>query len=415
MKTKLMILILPFLAYFNSSEQELSWNKKAPMIHPALGQSACFVDGKIYVTGGSTNGLLNGADYGDRYLQIYDIAADTWAAGAPMPGPRWMHGSVQVGSMIYCIGGGWYNPVGTNEAYDIVAGTWITKARMPARRAALGVVAVDNKIFAIGGFDSYGMQNINEMYDPGTDTWTTKAYMPTARTGFGTTVVDGKIYVIGGCNSPTGAMKKVEAYNPVTNTWAVKSNMPTARYGVVTAAVGKKIYAMGGTPSNMIPSPGTVEVYDTETDSWTTLNNLPDSTQWAAACSWEGKMYLMGGEDMCCMTFPDKATIFDFLFECAVSTGISEKLNSPADDLRVFPNPVNSNFTVSFHSGGGSRTDLTITDVAGKIWYSKSLYPRPSGEVNEVTELGYLPEGVYFMKVTMTDRSIFRKIVKIKN
>ncbi|MFA5972176.1 MAG: hypothetical protein WC780_07490 [Lentimicrobiaceae bacterium] len=166
----LTVLVLTFLSCFNADGQELIWNKKAPMLYKEAGQSACFYEGKIYVTGGSKDGALHNGDYGDPYLQIYDIASESWNAGNPMPTARFMHGSAVLDSVIYCIGGGWYNTLGTNEAYDIASETWSAKAPMPTPRSSIGVAAVDNKIYAIGGFGSTGLFNINEMYNPETDT-----------------------------------------------------------------------------------------------------------------------------------------------------------------------------------------------------------------------------------------------------
>jgi N-acetylneuraminic acid mutarotase len=415
MKTKLLTWILPLLSCFPIFGQEVKWNEKAPMNHPVLGQSACFSDGKIYVTGGSTDGSMARGDYGDPFLQIYDIGTNTWSLGTPMPTARWMHGSVKAGNSIYCIGGGWNNTISTNEAYDISTGTWTTKAPMPTPRSSLGVAAVDNKIYAIGGFGSNGMYGFNQMYDPETNTWSHKAPMPTARTGFGTIAVDGKIYIVGGCNSPSGSINKVEVYNPPTNTWEARANLPTARYGVVLAAVGRKIYALGGTPSNTIPSPGTVEVYDIDTDSWKQLDNLPDSTQWAAAGSWQGKIYIMGGEDMCLMTFPDKARIFDFLYEAEVASGMEEPTGNPAGKLCLFPNPAKNQFTISLNTADRSKIDLIITDISGKTIYSDFFNPALPGEFKTTINMMDTKPGVYFVKLKTLKGTYIQKVVKISN
>jgi len=409
-----LILILSFFSCLNTSGQSFSWSKKSPMAYPVVAQSACFYEGKIYVIGGSTDGALHGGDYGDPFLQIYDLQTDTWSTGSPMPTGRWMHGSAEVNSVIYCIGGGWNNPLSINEAYDIASGTWSTKTPMPYVRASVGVAAVDNKIYVIGGFGLTQCYPINQMYDPETDTWTTKASMSTSKCGFGIAVVDGKIYTIGGSNSPSNALKIVEVYDPLTNTWQTKSSMPSARFGLVAVSVGKKIYAMGGTPSNTIPSPGKFEVYDTETDTWETLDNLPDSTQWAAAVSWNNKVYLMGGEDRCLMTYPTTATILDFLYECNIVTGISDENYSGNNPFmfRAYPNPFISETTLSFEIPEKEWIKLEVYNAMGEkiLTLADGIKPQGINSIyfNEVN----LPTGMYFCRLSTGNKTETIKLLK---
>jgi N-acetylneuraminic acid mutarotase len=397
-----------------SISQKSGWNEKTSMPTQVVAQSASFSGGKIYLTGGSIDGALHQGDYGDHLLQIYDVQTDSWTEGTPMPTSRWMHGSAEVNSVIYCLGGGWNIPLATNEAYDIVSGIWTTKTPMPYGRFAIGVAAVDNKIYVIGGFGTTQAYPYNQMYDPATDTWTNKASMSTARGGFGTAVVDGKIYVIGGCNSPSSPLKKVEVYDPQTNTWQSKADMPSARFGLVAAAAGKKIYAMGGTPSNYIPSPGKFEVYDTETDTWEQLADLPDSTQWAAGGSWEDKIYLMGGEDMCKLTFPANATILDFVYEYDISTGIKDEqsgVNIPLN-LQAVPNPFNDQTSISFTIPGDGPASLEIYNSAGEMIFSRDCTPGTQGIRSINFYKSDLNSGIYLCKAVAGQRSSIIKLVK---
>lgn len=412
----ILVLILSFLSNLNVDGQEFSWNKKTSMLYPMLGQSVCFYDGKIYVTGGSKDGALHGGDYGDPFLQIYNIPTSNWDTGTPMPTARWMHGSAEVNSVIYCIGGGWYNPLGTNEAYDIASKTWTTKAPMPHPRSSLGVAAIGNKIYAIGGFGSSQMYNINEMYDPQTNTWTTKAPMPIARTGFGTTVVNGKIYVVGGCTSPTDAIKRVEVYDPQTDTWQKKADMPTARFGLMIAPVGGKIYAMGGTPSNTIPSPGKVEVYDIETDTWEILPVMPDPTQWGAAGSWGNKVYILGGEDMCLMTYPQNATIHNFLYESSdITTGIWDENYTKKDPfmIRVYPNPFGNETTLRFVIPNKELVKVELYNAMGKKIQILADNLNPQEEISIVLNGANLSTGIYFCKLSTYSKIVTIKLVKM--
>jgi len=411
-----LVLVLSLSSFKKAGGQELEWNKKADMPYPGVGQSACFYDSKIYVTGGSKDGAVHNGDYGDSYMHIYDIPTGNWISGIPMPTARWMHGSAVVDSVLYCIGGGWNIPLNTNEGYNIATDAWSVKAPMPTPRSSIGVAAVENKIYAIGGFGSGGLYNLNEMYDPETDTWTVKAPMPTARVGFGTTVVDGKIYIIGGCYSGVDPLRKVEVYDPQTNTWEYKKDMPTWRFGLVLAPVGNKIYAMGGTPDNRFPSAGKVEVYDVETDTWEKLADQPDSTQWAAGGSWNNKVYILGGEDMCLMTYPQKATIHNFLYESSdVMTGIKgeSQAKKPSFIISACPNPFYDNTTLRFEIPENGYVNIEVINAFGRKIQTMTNDLKPQG-VNSINLDGLnLPPGIYFCRLSANNKTATIKIVKM--
>ncbi|MFZ0918311.1 MAG: kelch repeat-containing protein, partial [Candidatus Udaeobacter sp.] len=73
-------------------------------------------NGKIYVMGGQNDGTLN---------RIYDIATNTWSAGAPVPECVNDHGHVYYNGKVYVIGG-WAcgAPSSAVYAYDVASNTW---------------------------------------------------------------------------------------------------------------------------------------------------------------------------------------------------------------------------------------------------------------------------------------------------
>ncbi|MFA5972175.1 MAG: kelch repeat-containing protein [Lentimicrobiaceae bacterium] len=240
--------------------------------------------------------------------------------------------------------------------------------------------------------------------------------MPTARVGFGTTVVEGKIYIIGGCYSGSDPLKKVEVYDPLTNTWQMKKDMPTWRFGLVLAPVGKKIYALGGTPSNTIPSPGKVEVYDIETDTWEKLADLPDSTQWGAGGSWNNRVYIMGGEDMCMMTYPKQATIFDFLYESSdITTGIRDENYAKKDPfmIRVYPNPFGNETTLRFVIPNKELVKVELYNAMGKKIQILADDLNPLEENSIVLNGANLSTGIYFCKLSTNSKIVTIKLVKM--
>ncbi|MGA9295646.1 MAG: kelch repeat-containing protein [Ignavibacteriaceae bacterium] len=283
-----LIIISSVLISFNVLAQSGAWTKKADL--PKSGGSASFVDGKIFVIGGSVlPGITDVA-----HNVVYDPSANTWEEKASMPTARGFLFTAVVNDTIYAIGGGYPNYKLKVEAYDPVTNSWTTKKDMSKGHIGCNSSCViDNIIYIVGG-------NYSERecwtYKPGTDEWTQKASMPSDAGGaLSVTAYNGLIYTFGGSTDVPGVAKKtVYAYNPQTDTWTKKQDMPTARYAFQTYLINGKIYAMGGAPSGGV-SLSTVEVYDPETDTWETKPNMPHNRAWFSGAVVNNKIYVIGG------------------------------------------------------------------------------------------------------------------------
>ena len=76
-----------------------------------------------------------------------------------------------------------------------------------------------------------------------------------------------------------------------------------------------------------------------------------------------------------------------------------------ADGLLLFPNPTDGAFTVAFASEDVDYT-LSVTDVAGKVIYTTSGTGR-----EQLVNLEGKASGVYFVRVTVSDRSYVEKVI----
>jgi RNA polymerase sigma factor (sigma-70 family) len=272
---------------------EGEWIPKADMPTARYFTSACPVNGKIYIIGGTElwpNPLST--------VEEYNPVTDTWAKKSDMPSRRGIHSASAVNGKIYVIGGA-ISPasaVSTVEEYDPEMDTWLKKTDMPTPRAAFSTSAVNGKIYAIGGWRP-GMQvSTVEEYDPETDTWTKKSDMPTAREGLSTSVANGKIYAIGGVVGfgADEVFPVVEEYDPETDTWTKKSDMPTPRAYLSTCAVKGRIYAIGGTV-NINSGVATVEEYDPAADKWTPGADMLTPRLDFSASAVDDRIYVFGG------------------------------------------------------------------------------------------------------------------------
>jgi N-acetylneuraminic acid mutarotase len=164
-----------------------TWTKKESMPTPLYSTASAVVDGKIYVIDSQSMG-------------IYDPFTDTWdITKTPMPTERNQESACAVNGIIYVMGG--VTPydaiINRVQAYDPATDTWTEKSYMPTARHALGTAVVNGKIYAIGGGKTWN-DYIFEEYNPITDRWTKKTDMPFGTGYFGCCVINDVIYVIGG-------------------------------------------------------------------------------------------------------------------------------------------------------------------------------------------------------------------------
>jgi N-acetylneuraminic acid mutarotase len=271
------------------------WVTRASMSQPRSDLGSGVVNGILYVVGGSTNGLINGAT---GAVEAYDPATDAWTTKASMSTPRSGLAAGVVNGILYAVGGINGNIVlATVEAFDPVANSWTTRASLPSPRYGLSVAAVNGILYAVGG-STNGLTNSAtgavEAYDPATDAWTTKASMPTPRSGLAAGVVNGILYAVGGRANLSG-VSAVEAYDPATDAWTTKASMPTPRSGLAAGVVNGILYAVGGTgPPNGLALV-TVEAYNPATDTWTTPLSAVAPRSRLTVGAVNGVLYAVGG------------------------------------------------------------------------------------------------------------------------
>ena len=154
------------------------------------------LDGRIYVAGGRPP---HGHDFA-----AYDPAADAWTVLPDMPRQRNHLAGAAIGGRIF-IAGGRLGPGYRSEAsaalevFDPAAGTWSAAAPMPRPRSGVNGVAARGCFHVWGGEGGQGMFPDHTVYDPRTDHWIRLADMPVPVHGVtGAAFVDGLIHIPGG-------------------------------------------------------------------------------------------------------------------------------------------------------------------------------------------------------------------------
>lgn len=84
--------------------------------------------------------------------------------------------------------------------------------------------------------------------------------------------------------------------------------------------------------------------------------------------------------------------------------------NSSIQDLKLYPNPANDNFNMSFHSKEAKDYNLSITDSKGAILFEKQLN-NFKGNYNEGFDLSKEDSGVYFFNLISEGEKICKQII----
>jgi hypothetical protein len=79
--------------------------------------------------------------------------------------------------------------------------------------------------------------------------------------------------------------------------------------------------------------------------------------------------------------------------------------------VRIYQNPFNGDFNISFHLAHQGKVTVEIFDLAGRTVYSKMEEVRSAGSQELTINHAQLSAGTYLLKIRMDDATHFHKIV----
>jgi outer membrane lipoprotein-sorting protein len=82
----------------------------------------------------------------------------------------------------------------------------------------------------------------------------------------------------------------------------------------------------------------------------------------------------------------------------------------PITKLKVYPNPGDGKFSLSFTSNTKADVEISITDAKGTAVYSKTI-DNFSGEYFNEVNISDKGKGTYYLKITQGEDSITKKIL----
>ncbi|MFZ1677610.1 MAG: T9SS type A sorting domain-containing protein [Saprospiraceae bacterium] len=86
---------------------------------------------------------------------------------------------------------------------------------------------------------------------------------------------------------------------------------------------------------------------------------------------------------------------------------VSTQPITQTNDISIYPNPSNGNFTLNLDSNISGDAKLMITDISGKVCFTRDIFLKPQTKVDAST----LPSGLYFLSIRSGDKFYTGKIV----
>lgn len=340
------------------------------LVNAAFDDAVCPLD----VTGDASLGAA------DVVALIADIAlAACWLPLPPLPeGPRQEHAVAALDGIVYVVGGfvgasPFTVPTDLVEVYDPAAATWGAAAPLPIEVHHVVLAVADGKLYSLGGLAEFGFVPIDNLYeyDPAEDEWTRRADLPVPRGAGGAATIDGLIYVVGGSEDDDPSTARHEAYNPATNDWMELAPLPSGRDHLGVAAIGGKLYAVGG--RDRLVNTTELDRYDPATNQWEILPPMPTARGGLAVAVVHERLVVVGGE-----YFTPQSGVFP-------QVEIYDPATNEWTSLAPMPMPRHGMGAAAvgdliYVPGGGTRAGFRPTDFVDALQISLSHVQSPLGQ-----------------------------------
>lgn len=95
----------------------------------------------------------------------------------------------------------------------------------------------------------------------------------------------------------------------------------------------------------------------------------------------------------------------------ALLSGV-EDISTKVADLNIFPNPISSQFSISFDLKEADNVSAQLYSLDGKLMKELINEKMNSGNVNQQFDVNDLAAGIYLVKLNVGGATITKKIVK---
>lgn len=397
----LLLVVVTFSFSVNYSFPQVTWFQKADFPINKDAAVSFSIGTKGYI----------GTGLGTSDLWEWDQLTNTWTQKAGMPGGRSHAVGFSIGNKGY-IGTGIYGHGFLRNDFwewDQSTDTWTQKARFPKQLAFAVGFAIGTKGYIVTGLD-FG-DDLPELWewDQSTDTWTQKTSFPGGiRTNAVAFTIENKAYI--GTGSDSISRKDFWEWDQSTDTWARKSDFPGGvREGAVGFSIDNKGYIGLGYGVNGYKND--FWEWNQNTDTWTRLPDLPAAPRLlSCGFSIKAKGYVgsgsNGGNENPAMSYPRDFWEFSPP-DSTVSPLTSIDFKNINEDIIIYPNPTQGEFTIDYNKPGEQTVKLKIFNTVGGCVYSQS-HSDFNNHLHDLIDISREAKGIYILEI-VGKKSIYTK------
>ncbi len=270
----------------------LTWEDRHPLPQGAGGGAAGLVGGSLVYAGGTN--WTGGQKRWLREVYEYNIAADRWLAGPPLPAPM-AYGAWSYSAEALEIYGGTDGSRAFRDCWRLEAGqhAWVPAGQAPADTLLARAERIGQQVYLFGGCSD--VADLTRCGDAvhlreRVGVWRRISALPQGALAMAASAVaNGRVYLFGGCSmsSPGRLVNRDDAwsFDPRTGQWRRLRPLPHANRGLSAAAVSDRyVLLFGGYTASAREAAGkpadfgfssTVLAYDIERDVYTELAPMP--------------------------------------------------------------------------------------------------------------------------------------------
>lgn len=225
-----------------------SWECMSPMVERRAYASAGIVAGRLYICGGSSNGV-DGPLL--RSMECFNasagVARGTWEAMPPMSMARKGASAAVVAGLLYVCGGVDHemHTLSLVERFSPQSSSWEELPPMLERRGYPASCGNGGKLYVCGGRDRGRLLSSAESFDAAGLEWLQVPSMSERRAAAAAATMAGKLYVCGGWSGGQ-ALRSAECFNPQTFKWSAVPQMLGGRSFAAAVGATGRLYVFGG-------------------------------------------------------------------------------------------------------------------------------------------------------------------------
>jgi hypothetical protein len=262
--------------------------------------------GRIFLMGGADS--ISGTPYADNIE--FDPGAGTFTARALMPSPRWQHGAAFLNGKIYVAGGSsepaflmlFGQPDSTEvDVYDVATDTWTTLPSLATARHDTSLVPFGTGLWLLSGVETTNLgavaYNETDLFDPVAGAWSSGPALGLTVSST-SAVAAGNVFVAFPSLTTLSAPLAM-ASSTATGFTTVPGSFPFANESRAVGLDGR-VYVIGGVdPSNGNHTTTSVQSFDATVAPTLPLyqhTGLTTDRARAGVCAWNGQIFVFGGD-----------------------------------------------------------------------------------------------------------------------